>query len=300
MAALSFIYLFGNQGALKFVLGWFGRRDDLRPARHGAGDELRRVSARGDDPAGRDGAVGRAALRGRRVDGNARVAPLPHHHAARRQVRPHIGGDGRVHDGGVGVRRAQGDRRQLPGAGDRHLQAGDRAAELPDGRRRRARAAVAGRRRVRRRPAGAAPAAGADDRAQRAVRAAALARPRPCCAAVRHPGLGRDADGDGHGGLRLVREAVAVQPVADARALHVRLRRGKRRARVPEQPRDGRLVRGLRRGNHVRRRLLGREDARRGDPAAADPPAGDAADGGARHGARHRATSCSSTRRPIL
>ena len=48
------------------------------------------------------------------------------------------------------------------------------------------------------------------------------------------------------------------------------------------------MVWRARRGDHVRRRLLAGEDARRRVAAAADPIAGDAADGGARAGARHR------------
>ena len=100
--------------------------------------------------------------------------------------------------------------------------------------------------------------------------------------------VGGDAPRDGHGGVRLVREVLAVQPVVHAGALHVRLRRCRRRARVPQQPGAGRLVRGARRGADVRRRVLGREDARRGRAAAGDPLPGHAADGGARHGARHR------------
>ena len=40
LAAISFIYLFGNQGALKFMLGWVGLAIDLRHAGHGVGDDL--------------------------------------------------------------------------------------------------------------------------------------------------------------------------------------------------------------------------------------------------------------------
>ena len=72
LAALSFIYLFGNQGVFKFVLRWFGLDDDLRAARDGAGDDVRLVSARGDDPARGAVAVRRAAVRGRGIDGHAR------------------------------------------------------------------------------------------------------------------------------------------------------------------------------------------------------------------------------------
>ena len=52
LAAISFIYLFGNQGAFKFTLAWVGLDIDLRHAGHGAGDDVRIVPARGDDPDG--------------------------------------------------------------------------------------------------------------------------------------------------------------------------------------------------------------------------------------------------------
>ena len=156
---------------------------DLRHAGHGDGDDLRLVPARRDDPDGGARAVGRAALRGRRLDGNERGPQVHDDHAAGREVRPDLREHGRLHDGGLGVRRAEGDRRQHQRAGGRHLQAGDRPAELLDGRGRRARAAAAGGGRVRDRPHRAAQAAGAADRAQRAVpgrsrRAGATGR---CC-----------------------------------------------------------------------------------------------------------------------
>ena len=155
-------------GAVQGAAAVAGPEGDLRTGRHGAGDGVFGVPARGDDPARGVVALRRAPLRGGRRDGGDAPAQVPHHHAARCEVRPDLGGDGRVHDGGVRVRRAQGDRRQLSGARDRHLQAGDRTAELPDGRGGEPRAARARRAGLRHRLRRAASPEGARRRAQRA------------------------------------------------------------------------------------------------------------------------------------
>ena len=94
----------------------------------------------------------RAALRGGRRAGRLQGPRVLHRHPAGRQVRPDQRGAGGVHPGDHRLRHRQGDRRQLQRAGDRRLQAGDRPAELLDGRGGRHGAAGAGGARLRHRP----------------------------------------------------------------------------------------------------------------------------------------------------
>ena len=84
LAAISFIYWFGNQGALQGVLPWLGLDHDLRRARHRARRCLRGVSARADDPDRRAVAGRRAAVRSGRCARHVDVAQVLHDHAARR------------------------------------------------------------------------------------------------------------------------------------------------------------------------------------------------------------------------
>ena len=155
LAALSFIYLFGNQGVLKAVLPWFGLTTI-----YGLPGMVVAMTFSAFPHAVMILLASLALADARLYEaadsmGTHGVATISHGHAARRQVRPHLRGDGRVHHGAGGIRRAQDHRRPLPGAGGRRLQAGDRPAELPDGRGRGAGAAPAGRGRVRRRLPGA-------------------------------------------------------------------------------------------------------------------------------------------------
>ena len=241
LAALSFIYLFGNQGIFKGVLGWFGLGTIYGLPGMVLAMTFCRIPARRDDPARRVVVVGRAPVRGGRLDGHVGVAQVRDDHAAGRPLWPDLGGDGRVHDGGVRVRRAEGHRRQLQRAGDRHLQAGDRPAELPDRRRRRADPAAAGGRGVPGRLRGARAPEDADvgPQRRRTCRGRCAVRDR-AAARIRAADVGGDAAGDRHGGVRLVREGLAVQPVVHAESLHLRLRGGGRGERVPQQPDDGR------------------------------------------------------------
>ncbi len=189
---------------------------DLRHAGHGAGDDLCVVPARGHDPDGGTRAVRCAPVRGRRCARHQRAPQVLHDHAAGREVRPDLRLHGGVHDGGIRVRRAQGHRRQHQRAGGRHLQAGDRPAELRDGRGRRPRPAAAGSRRLRHRQPDAAAPAGAADRAQRALPGASGGAARWAAAGVRGRHRGAAAAGRRHGGVRLGREFLALQPVVDA------------------------------------------------------------------------------------
>ena len=66
--------------------------------------------------------------------GTPRGARVPDRHAAGRALRPDHRGVRRLHAGRHRFRHRQGDRRPVQRAGDRRLQAGDRPAELPDGR----------------------------------------------------------------------------------------------------------------------------------------------------------------------
>ena len=263
-AARAFVHLPLRQPGRAEGRAALGRpHPDLRAAGHGARHGFLGVPARGDDPARLARAGRRALVRSRRCPRHVGMAPFPDRDAPGRQVRPHLGDDGRVHDGDRRVRRAQDHRRALPGPCGRRVQAGDRAAELPHGRGGWLDPPSARGRCVRGRLSGAAEAAGAAHHAQRAVCAAPVAGTGSCVPRARDPRFDRHARRDRHGGVRLVREVLALQPFAHDAALHVRLRGGRARARIPQQPRHGVLVRGARRGDHVRRRVLDREDARR-------------------------------------
>ena len=159
-----------HPGLLQVVAG---RRADLRLRGHRHRPGLLLPAARHDDPG--DGARDRrrAALRGGRRAGRLEGPRLLHGDPARRQVRRDQRRAGRVHPGDDRLRRRQGDRRQFQRAGDRRLQAGDRPAELLDGRRGRHGAAGAGGARLRHRPLRAAQAGGAAHRPRRAAGAAA-------------------------------------------------------------------------------------------------------------------------------
>ena len=144
LAAISFIYLFGNQGALKFMLGWVG----LNSIYGMPGMVLAMTFA--SFPHAVMILMAALALSDARLYeaadslGTSEIAQIHDDHAARRKVRTDFGQHGGLHDGGVRVRRAEGDRRQHERAGGRHLQAGDRPAEFLDGRRCRPGAAAAG------------------------------------------------------------------------------------------------------------------------------------------------------------
>ena len=112
LAALSFIYLFGNQGVFKALLPWFGLTTIYGMPGMVLAMTLLGVPARGDDPARGAVAVGRAPVRGGGFARHLGVAQVHDDHAAGRALRPRLGRDGRVHDGRVRVRRAQGHRRQ--------------------------------------------------------------------------------------------------------------------------------------------------------------------------------------------
>ena len=148
------------------------RRQRVRADRHHPGAGVLLLAARDDDPHHRARARRRAALRGGRGHGHAALARVSHRHAARRALRPDIGDVRGLHAGGDGFRHRQGDRRPVQRAGDGCLQAGDRPAELRDGRGGRLRAAGARRGRLRPRPADPAAPGGAAVGARRAARAA--------------------------------------------------------------------------------------------------------------------------------
>ena len=154
------------------------RRQRVRADRHHPGAGVLLLPARDDDPDYGPLARRRAALRGRRGDGHAALARVPHRYPARRALRPDIGDVRRLHAGGDGLRHRQGDRRPVQRAGDGCLQTGDRPAELRDGRGGRLRAAGAGRGRLRPRPADPAAPGRAAVGAGRAARAARQARRR--------------------------------------------------------------------------------------------------------------------------
>ena len=73
-------------------------------------------------------------VRGRGSAAGEPAPDLPHRHASRLPLRPHQRRVRRVHPVDHRLRRTQGHRRRLQRAGHRRLQAGDRAAELRDGR----------------------------------------------------------------------------------------------------------------------------------------------------------------------
>ena len=108
LAALSFIYLFGNQGLFKFVLPWFGLKTIYGMPGMVLAMTFSAFPHARDDPARGAVAVRRASVRGRRFVGTTSewrkfiTITLPG-----AQLRARLGGDGRVHDGGVGVRRAR-------------------------------------------------------------------------------------------------------------------------------------------------------------------------------------------------
>ena len=164
-------------------------RADLRLRRHPDRPGLLLLPARHPDPGDRARHRRRAALRGGRRAGRLEDPRLLHRHPARRQVRPDQRRAGRVHPGDHRFRHRQGDRRQFQRAGDRRLQAGDRPAELLDGRRGRHGAAGAGGARLRRRPLRAKEAGGAADGARRAADPQAQVRPRRLLHRLLHGGL---------------------------------------------------------------------------------------------------------------
>ena len=128
------------------------RRLDLRADRHRHRRGVLDLPACADHHHHRTGDLRRAALRG--GGGAARQSQpdlLDGDHPGR-ALRADQRGLRRLHPGDHRFRRAQGDRRPVQRAGDRHLQAGGRPAELPDGRRGRPDPAAAGGDRVRGRP----------------------------------------------------------------------------------------------------------------------------------------------------
>ena len=84
--------LFGNQGALKGMLGWFGFEPIYGMPGIVLGDDVRVVPACADDPDGGARARRCAALRGGRFARHRDLAQVLHDHAARREVRPDLGG----------------------------------------------------------------------------------------------------------------------------------------------------------------------------------------------------------------
>ncbi len=179
LSAISLIYWFGNQGIAKGLVTRPRLREHLRRAGHRRRRVLRRLSARADDPAQRARARRRAPLRSGRRARHVDAAQVLHHHAAGREVRPDLGGAGRLHAGDDRLRHPEGDRRQLQHARHRRLQARHRPAGLPARRRRRPAAADAGGAHLRHRLAGAAEAdRDAHARAPCRSSAAALARLR--------------------------------------------------------------------------------------------------------------------------
>ena len=148
-------------------------RHHLWADRHRAGAGVLLLPARADDPGHGPVARRRAALRGGGRDGHAALARVLDRHAAGRALRADLGGVRRLHAGHHRLRHRQGDRRTVQRARHRRLQAGDRPAELRDGRGGGLRAAGAGGDRLRARPADPAPAGGAAVGARRAVRAQA-------------------------------------------------------------------------------------------------------------------------------
>ena len=91
-----------------------------------------------------------------------------------------------------------------------------------------------------------------------------------------------------HGRLGLVRQALALQPGADARELRVRRFRHQRLGRVLELGRPGVVDRGDRHRRRLPRRVSAGKDARLRVGARHRAVPGHAADGGARPGARPR------------
>ena len=174
LAAISFIQWFGNQGLLKGLLGGasvYGPIGIIISSVYATFPHALMIVAH------RAAALRRPALRGRGVAAHADAGgkfftiTLPG-----AQVRPRQRGDGRVLLHGERLRHPEGDRRQLQRAGGRHLQAGDRPAELQQGRGGRAHPAAAGARRLRRRLVDAGPPAGAVLGARGAVRRPSAAR----------------------------------------------------------------------------------------------------------------------------
>ena len=103
LAAISFIQWFGTQGLLK---GLLGGRQDLRSDRHHPELDLRGVSARADDRPHGAAARRRKTVRSGGIAGNADAAPLLHHHAARREIRPDQRRDGGLFLYGQRLRRS--------------------------------------------------------------------------------------------------------------------------------------------------------------------------------------------------
>ena len=231
------------------------RQRDLRRRRHRRLAGLLLLPARADDP-GHGAADGRpAALRGGRGAGRLALAHLLDRYPAGRALRPDQRDLRLLHPGADRFRHRQGDRRAVQRARHRRLQAGHRRAELRDGRRGRPDPAGAGRAVVLRRPLCPEAAGGAALGARGALRAQTPARPR--CAAVRVLRRGRRPDPDDHRRRRLglADQALALQPVADARQLRLREFRSHRLGSAVDLAEDGRLGRRGRRRRRLHRRL---------------------------------------------
>ena len=236
LPGLALVYLFGNQGFFKGLLGGL----DLRLRRHRHRPGLLLLPARHPDPGDGAGHRRRAPLRGGRCAGRLEAPRLLHRDAARRQVRPDQRGAGRVHPGDDRLRHRQGDRRQFQRAGDRRLQAGDRPAELLHGRRGRHDAAGAGRARLRGRPRGPEKAGGVADGARRAAHSPAEARPRPVFHGLLQHRLGRHPRHPRHGHLGIADQVLAVQSQPHPRKLCLRQLRRRRLGFLLQLAADGR------------------------------------------------------------
>ena len=156
-----------------------------------------------------------------------------------RPLRPDQRGLRRLHARDHRLRRAQGDRRPVQRARDRHLQAGGRPAELPDGGRGRPDPASARRDRVPGRPDHAATAVGAPVVAGGALRAEARPVRRPSDAG----NMRGDRAGDRHHArrrvLRLDRHLLALQPDPELQELRFRPDGWRRLGQLLQLARDG-------------------------------------------------------------
>jgi iron(III) transport system permease protein len=114
--------------------------------------------------------------------------------------------------------------------------------------------------RLRRRPAGAAQAGGAADRARRAADPAAQARPRPLLHAVLHASSRRHPAHPRHGGVGLADQVLAVQSQPHLGELQVRDVRRQRLGLLFQLARHGGGRGGVRHGADVHGRLAERED----------------------------------------
>ena len=198
------------------------RAQHLRADRHRHGRGLHDVPARAPHHPGGAGPRRRAALRGGGGAAGVAAAHLLDGDAARRALRADQRDVRRVHHRDHRLRRAQGHRRAVQRAGDRRLQAGDRPAELSDGRGRQRHAPGAGGLRVPGRSRRAPPPGGAPVGPRRALRAPPAARLRPRDARLlrrgrrRHPHDRRGLAVRGRG------EVLSLQPDPDRGALRLR------------------------------------------------------------------------------